>query len=141
MRRTMFPIGLLCLVFLAVAAPSDEPRTASETRQAFQLKLQDLLATHGPNHPEVAALQRRIDQLAEPDPAITKKHLVVLAKENGSATLKEARIRTLAGRSFVVGISVDTEKITRSYFPGRTIWIPVDCVTQMIEVEARAAEK
>jgi hypothetical protein len=46
--------------------------------------------------------------------------------------LKDARIRNLGGRRFVVGVEV-AGFIVRPQFVGSTVWLPLDDVTQMIE--------
>jgi hypothetical protein len=135
-------VALSCLGLVAFAGAADPPGPGDAQRAALERDLRVLLLSYGPDHPFAMAVKARIAALREPDkgardePVITKKLLVVLTKQGG-ATLKDARIRQLGGRSFVVGVEVEAErlKITKPLFPGMVVWIPVDEVTQMVEAE------
>jgi hypothetical protein len=87
----------------------------------------------------VKALKHRIDLLqaeaAQAEPALPKGLLVVLSKQNVSATLKDARLRALGGRTFVVGMEVEGPQITRPRFAGMVVWIPLNDIIQMVELK------
>jgi hypothetical protein len=84
---------------------------------------------------------------ADPDalapPLISAKPVVVLARDNISYTLEKAEVRHVDTRAFVVGrVMKDAPyKITREQFAGATVWVPVDTVTQLIELEPSKPEK
>jgi hypothetical protein len=70
-----------------------------------------------------------------PQPESVSKHTVlVLAKEQVAATLEQAQIRQLGGRRFIVGKVVKGSPYTKDTFSGGTVWIPVDDVTQLVEL-------
>jgi hypothetical protein len=149
MRRTAMLLGLLCLALLSSSGPADEPPAATPkraTRTDLEITLQNLLEDHGAEHPKVLRVVRQLALVAQRDkdqasaePAITKKLLLVAAKGTG-AMLKDARVRSLGGRSFVVGLVVESDMV-QSPFVGNTVWIPLEDVTQMVEMEARGRGK
>jgi hypothetical protein len=85
----------------------------------------------------------RADPDAPATPGLSGKPVVVLAKENVSDTLEKAEIRQLGGRAFVVGQVMKNSpyKITKEEFGGATVWVPVDTITQLIELEPLKPEK
>jgi hypothetical protein len=145
MTRMLFIVGMVMLgLFSATRAGDDRGKSVETKRAALEDELRVLLTDHGPAHPPVLALKDRIDQLTaeggqgrEINP---KGLLVVLSKEKVGATLKEARIRTLGGRAFVVGVEVEGPKMTNPMFLGRTVWVPLDDVIQMVEVDDAKAK-
>jgi hypothetical protein len=131
--------GSLVLGLLSVSWAGDERSPAIATKRvALEDELRVLLKDHGTTHPAVVALKERIALLtaeASQGEAINPKGLlVVLSKENVGATLKDARIRSLGGRPFVVGLEVKGPNITKPRFVGRVVWIPLNDVIQMVEV-------
>ena len=55
--------------------------------------------------------------------------------EAGVSLLKDARIRSIGGRSFIVGREAkDPNKISMSTFAGNVVWIPLDGVVRMVEI-------
>jgi hypothetical protein len=140
MSRMLLHAGVLGLCLLSAGWAGEERGKATDTKRvALEDELRALLKDHGPTHPAVLALQERIARLdadaARGEEICPKRLLVVLAKAQVGATLKGARLRTLGGRSFVVGTVVEGPNITRATFLGKVVWIPVDDVTQLIEVE------
>jgi hypothetical protein len=139
MSRTSVLAGFLVFGVISVSWAGNERSTAIATkRAALEDQLRIFLEDHGPTHPAVVALKERIALLtadaaqgAEINP---KGLLVVFSKANVQATLKDARVLSLGGRSFVVGVAVEGPKITKAQFTGRVVWIPVDDVIQMVEV-------
>jgi hypothetical protein len=139
MSRRFALAGFLVLNLFSVSWAGDDPSTAIATKRAtLEDELSVLLKDHGPTHPAVVALKERIASLTpdtgQGEEINPKGLLVVLSKENVQATLKGARVRSLGGRSFVVGVEVEAPKITQPRFTGRVVWIPVDDVRQMVEV-------
>jgi hypothetical protein len=138
MARTLV-LTCVCGLLLSSGVAGDGP-PLSQKRTEAEAELQLLLRTYGDNHPKVLEARVRLDQLrkaeADADVSITKGLLVVLTKHQTDATLRGAQVKTLGGRSFVVGTEVaGGPNITKARFPGRTVWIPVDEITQMIEVD------
>ena len=139
MSRTLV-LGAFCVLgLLSVSWAGDERGTAiAAKRIALEDELRILLRDHGAWHPAVVGLKQRIALLtaqASQGEAINPKGLlVVFSKAKVEATLKDARVRSLGGRSFVVGLAVEGPKITRPSFTGAVVWIPLDDVIQMIEV-------
>jgi hypothetical protein len=76
-------------------------------------------------------------------PRLSGKPVVVLAKDNVAATLEKVEVRQLGGRSFIVGrvMKDPPQQITKDLLPGATVWVPVDAVTQLIELEQPKPEK
>jgi hypothetical protein len=76
-------------------------------------------------------------------PRLSGKPVVVLAKENVATTLEKAEVRQLGGRAFIVGrvMKDPPYQITKDQFAGATVWVPVDAVTQLIELEQPKPEK
>jgi hypothetical protein len=112
---------------------------AKRPSQDAQLQLQDLLRHHGATHPAVVALKERIALLkatTDEGRAIPANGLLaVFTKDKTNATLKGARIRSLGGRWWVVGVKVETQM-----FDGKRVWVPLDDVTQMVEVGPAASK-
>jgi hypothetical protein len=140
MSRLSFIVSIVLLGLLSMSWAGNGRSKAIETRRvALEDELRALLKDHGAAHPEVSALKQRIALLtadaAQGNEIVPKGLLVVLSKDNVAATLKDARVRSLGGRAFLVGLDVEGPKITRPTFVGKTVWIPLDGVTQMIELE------
>ena len=76
-------------------------------------------------------------------PGLSGKPVVVLAKGGDGYTLEKAEVRQLGGRAFVVGrvMKDDPYHITKEQFGGATVWVPVDAVTQIVELEPPKPEK
>ena len=76
-------------------------------------------------------------------PALSGKPIFVQANGNVAFTLEKAEIRQLGGRAFLVGrqIKDDPYKLTKELFGGGTIWVPVDGITQLVELEPVKREK
>jgi hypothetical protein len=77
-------------------------------------------------------------QAPAPPALFAGKKVVVLSKSDpGGVTLEKAQVQVLGGRSFIVGQAVESEqKITRTpVFVGATHWVPVDDVSQLIELK------
>jgi hypothetical protein len=75
--------------------------------------------------------------------ALSGKPVVVLAKDNVAYTLEKAEVRQLGGRAFLVGPEMKDSpyQITKERFGGATVWVPVDAITEMVELEPRKREK
>jgi hypothetical protein len=133
MSRNLFVVCLLALDPLS-ACRADEPRTAlvdapSSDRVAAQesppSKSQDQV------NPDGASPRRRPQEEELP-----QGFLYVFAKDDvGVSLLKDARVRSIGGRSFVVGReAADPNKITKSTYAGNVVWIPLDNVVRMVEI-------
>jgi hypothetical protein len=66
---------------------------------------------------------------------LSSKPVFVMDGEKVAYVLEQPRIRSAGGRSFVVGKSKAGTSLVKDQFAGNTIWIPLDKVTQMIELE------
>jgi hypothetical protein len=66
--------------------------------------------------------------------ALPDKAVFVQAKEQIAATLERPQIRKLGGRDFVVGKETDSA-YTKGRFGAGIMWIPLDNVTQLVEVQ------
>jgi hypothetical protein len=140
MSRLLLAAGVLALGFLAASWAGDNCGNATDTKRvALEDELRRFLQDHGPTHPDVVGLKERIALLtadgARGEEINPKGLLVVLSKENFGATLKGARIRSFGGRPFVVGLEVKGPNITKPRFVGSVVWIPLNDVIQMVEVE------
>jgi hypothetical protein len=142
MSRALFFVGIAALCLLSASWAGDERSKAIETKR---VGLEDELRVlvqggAGKNHPAVLALRERIailvKEAAQGQEIHAKGLLVVFAKDKLGATLKDPRIRSLGGRTFVVGLEVEGPKITPGpRFVGKMVWIPLDDVVQMVEVD------
>jgi hypothetical protein len=74
-----------------------------------------------------------------PPPAagLSGKPLLVLGKDSIAYTLEKGEVRRLGGRDFIVGrVMKDPPfRITREKFSGATVWVPLDAVTELVELE------
>jgi hypothetical protein len=110
----------------STAAVVDAPSSDLAAKQESPSKSQD------PVKPAGEASPRRRAQEEELPPGF----IYVFAKdEAGVSLLKDARIRSIGGRSFVVGREAeDPNKITKSTYAGNVVWIPLDNVLRMVEI-------
>ena len=139
MSRVLLLVGFLGFTLLSTGCTGDERSNAIDTKLvALEDELRILKKDRGPTHPLVVALQERIDLLkadaVQGEPILPNGLLVVISKQNVAATLKDARIRSLGGRSFVVGLEVKAPNFTKGTYVGMVVWIPVNDVIQMVEV-------
>ncbi len=65
----------------------------------------------------------------------TGKWILVEASKEVSATLEKAEIRAVGGRNFIVGLSAKDSSITKEHFPGARVWIPLENVLRIVEIE------
>jgi hypothetical protein len=82
---------------------------------------------------------------AEPPaaPVLSGKPVLLAAKEGVSATLEKPEVRQLGGRSFVVGREMKNEphQYTKERFGGGMVWVPVDAITLLVELEPVQRDK
>jgi hypothetical protein len=84
---------------------------------------------------------------APPDPPPFSGKLIAVITKDGLVgagyTLEKATVRQLGGRAFVVGrVAKDPpRKLTPPDVPGTTVWVPVDAITHIIEMEQRKPNK
>jgi hypothetical protein len=66
------------------------------------------------------------------------KPILILAKDGVGYTLVKAGLRQLGNRSFVVSQEMKDSPyhLTKERFGGGTVWVPVDSVTEIVELEA-----
>jgi hypothetical protein len=67
--------------------------------------------------------------------------VLVLAKEKGGYTLEKAELRRVAGRAFLVGKEMKDSPYTKPTFGGLVVWVPLDSVTTLVELEPPKAGK
>ena len=142
MWRLLLIVSLVVLGFFSASRAGDDRSKAIETKRvALEDELRALLKDHGATHPAVVALEERIALLkgdaAQGEQEVPKGLLVVIAKQNVSTTLQDARLRSIGNRKFIVGVEVEGPKITKANFAGMVIWIPLDDVVQMVEVKKK----
>ncbi|MGF1583192.1 MAG: hypothetical protein ACFCD0_28055 [Gemmataceae bacterium] len=143
MSRFVFLACLLSLVVVSVGWTQNQPNELSRKQLvALKAKFRVALQSYSRNHPKAIALRKQISALeailAEQEQEFSHRLLTVIAKNGVAVTLKNARIRSLGGRSFLVGVETkNPQQITKLRFDGKVIWIPVDGVTQMIEVNIK----
>ena len=70
-------------------------------------------------------------------PALSGKPLFVQAKDGVAYILDTAEVRELGGRKFLVGREMKNSPygLTKEQFVGATIWVPVDAITSLVELE------
>jgi hypothetical protein len=68
---------------------------------------------------------------AEPFPG----KLILLSTANSQNTLKNVQVRKLGDRSFIGGTTVRDSTLTREEYPGRTLWVPVSEVEEIVEFD------
>jgi hypothetical protein len=66
---------------------------------------------------------------------LSGKPVVVLAKDGLGYTLEKADVRQLGARAFVVGRVMKDSPYTKEQFSGATVWVPVDAITELVELE------
>src|SRR5262249_20343806 len=103
--------------------PREESRTQLTEHEATPLSLVAIKSQVTP--PKPAAVQEEV--------GLPQGWLVVLTRERLNVTLKEARVRPVGGRSFVIGTEVDNPQITKPMFVGMLVWMPLDDVIQIVE--------
>jgi hypothetical protein len=65
---------------------------------------------------------------------LSDKPVLVLTGQEGGAHLERAQLRSLGGRHFIVGKEVKDSPYVRSRFDGATMWIPLEDVKQLVEL-------
>lgn len=75
---------------------------------------------------------------ANPGMLTSNRPMAVFTKNDGGVTLKEIRVVTLGNRSFRAGREVDEGKLFRPNAPGMLVFVPVDDITKMFEVDVPA---
>jgi hypothetical protein len=75
--------------------------------------------------------------------ALSGKPIFIQAKDNVAFTLEKPEIRQLGGRSFVVGREMKDSPyhLTKELFGGSLVWVPVDAITSLVELEPPKREK
>ncbi len=79
----------------------------------------------------------------KPTPAVSfSDKPVMVSGKDFQYFLGKPEVRQLGGRSFVVGQEVLYPKLTNKViWPGGKVWVPLDTVTQMVELEPVKPEK
>ncbi len=110
-----FPIGVFAIVSLVVGA---------------------WVLARAQQPPERRPDPARADRPRNPGPAFSGKPIIVFAKDVG-VTLEEPEIRQLETRTFVVGKEAKKwSQWTRTQFGGGTVWVPLENVTMIVELES-----
>lgn len=165
MRAVVFSVALLGVWWVApVRSGGDPPRNpptpaSAELDKALAALLAqeaELKQHYGPDHPELQRVRARI--------ALTREFhakLGALAPEradlpvvNGpvfvhttrgdihnSAVLRDPRVRSIGAKQFLVGVSVKSTLLKESRFEGKTVWIPLDEIGQMVELDEPKPKK
>lgn len=71
---------------------------------------------------------------AQGAPFAGKVVLVWCKPSSSSGVLKKPEFRTIGGRSFLVGKSIENN-FTKNNFPGSKVWLPLEDVQQIVEFE------
>jgi hypothetical protein len=61
--------------------------------------------------------------------------VVLVSTANSQNLLKNVQVRKLGERSFLVGVTVREDSLTREQFPGRPLWLPVSDVVEIVEFD------
>jgi hypothetical protein len=61
--------------------------------------------------------------------------LLLVTTSNNQNTLKNVQVRKLGERTFLVGVAMREEIVTREPFAGRTLWLPVSEVVEIVEFD------
>ena len=85
-------------------------------------------------------------QAADKEPPVvvfSGKPILIQAENDVAFTLEKPEVRQLGGRAFVVGreLQDDPYDFTRQRFAGGTVWVPVDGITQLVELEPLKREE
>ncbi len=107
--------GVLAFRAVAGAPAGEEVKAPPATPKA-----------EGIDHPEPAAVAPG---------RLSGKPTLIMGKNSLGFTLEKPELRQLGGRAFVVGKEVAKSPYTRSQFPGATVWVPLEDVTEMVEFE------
>ena len=76
------------------------------------------------------------DKEATPAEVLTSDFVLVVTSDGVGYGLAKPRIRSVGGRSFVVGKSEkDNNHYVNARYPGKVIWVPLDKVKEMVELE------
>ena len=135
MVRTLV-LTCVCGLLVSAGQAGDGPPANASKRADLEAKLKLLGARFGPDHPEVRDVEIELQRVAASAQPFSKGPLVVLSKSNANYTLKDADVRIIGGRSFIVGVEIKSD-ITKTRFEGQVIWIPLDDVTEMIELQSQ----
>jgi hypothetical protein len=76
-------------------------------------------------------------------PVLSGKPVLITAKEGVGVTLEKPEVRQLGSRAFVVGKEMKNEphQYTKERFGGGMVWVPVDAITLLVELEPLQREK
>jgi len=80
-----------------------------------------------------AATERRAGRGSDADVAAAR---TALSRAQDRLTQQKAELRRVAGRAFLVGKGMKDSPYTRPTFGGLVVWVPLDSVTTLVEVEA-----
>ena len=123
-------LGLLC-VMPALSSGDPPPNRPASEQAELRRELGRYEQRYGSSHPKVLAVKAR---LAEPTEPGFKGHVLVLTRvEDTAVTLRDIRSLSFGGRQFVVGTEVQSN-YTRGRYAGKRVWIPIEDVTQMVEI-------
>jgi RNA polymerase sigma factor (sigma-70 family) len=70
-------------------------------------------------------------------PALSGRPACILTKDNVAVTLEKFEVRQLGGRAFLVGREMPDSKYTKAKWGGGTVWVPVDAVTEFVELPSK----
>ena len=76
-------------------------------------------------------------------PGLSGKPIFLLAKDNVAIAMEKPEVKQLGGRSFLVGREMKnaTPQYVKERFGGAVVWVPVDSVMQIVEIEPPLREK
>ena len=75
-----------------------------------------------------------------PDSPFVGRSLFIHAKQPGIVTLENVQFRRLGDRAFLVGKEVESA-FTKATFAGKQVWVPVNDVELMVELDGQDAPK
>jgi RNA polymerase sigma factor (sigma-70 family) len=73
-------------------------------------------------------------------PGLSGKPAYIGTKDGVNVTVEKIEVRQLGGRAFLVGREVTNSKITKAQFSGGTIWVPVDAIKELVELQPEDAK-
>jgi hypothetical protein len=83
----------------------------------------------------VALYAQGAQEKGAPPPAFSTKLIVVEPGPGVGTVLEKPEIRSIGGRTFVTGMTLNIPQLSRELFPGSRVWVPLEDVKRIVEIE------